>query len=400
MALTDAAIKKAKPAAKPYKMSDGAGMYLYVTPAGGKYWKLKYRAGGKERKLDLGEYPAVKLKAARQRRDDARDKIAQGIDPQEEPAPEPEPEPETFRAVAMEWLERQTQMVENTRRVTERRWQKWVFPHIGDTAIGELEPPAILHALRGIEAAGKHETAHRMRQRISQVMRYAIATGRASRDPAADLKGALSPVPKRNRAAITEPGAFGGLLRAIDAFEGEPTTIAALRLLALTFVRPGELRHAHWSEFDLTEGTWRIPASRMKMDREHIVPLAPQAVAILRELEPLTARRRIVFEGLRPGRPLSENTLNTALRTMGYGPDTITAHGFRATASTLLHERGWPPEVIELQLAHAQRSEVAAAYNRSARLEERRRMMAAWADYLDALKDGEAHKVVPLHGAR
>jgi integrase len=225
-----------------------------------------------------------------------------------------------------------------------------------------------------------------MRQRIGQVCRFAVASGRAERDPTGDLKDALAPVPRRNRAAITEPDAFGGLLRAMESYDGQPSTRAALHLLALTFVRPGELRFAAWSEFDFDGAMWRIPGARMKMGREHIVPLAPEAIEHLRRLHPVTGHRSYVFEGNRPGRPISENTVNMALRTMGYSAAQITAHGFRSTASTLLHEMGWPPEVIELQLSHAQRSQVAAAYNRSARLEERKSMMRAWAEYLEKLR--------------
>lgn len=385
--LSAAEVKAATYGDRAYKVFDGAGLFLHVQ-ASGRYWRLKYRWGGRERLLSLGVYPRVSLAKARERRDEARKLIDDGIDPSARRKAEKAArnKPTRFEAVAREWLQKQTTLAPGTRTVTLRRWERWVFPHIGSTPIDRLEPADVLHVLRRIEAAGKHETAHRMRQRIGQVCRFAVASGRADRDPTGDLKDALAPVPRRNRAAITEPDAFGGLLRAMDGYDGQPSTKAALHLLALTFVRPGELRFAAWPEFDLEGAIWRIPGSRMKMGREHIVPLAPEAIEHLRRLHPVTGHRPYVFEGNRPGRPISENTVNMALKTMGYSADQATAHGFRSTASTLLHEMGWPPEVIELQLSHAQRSQVAAAYNRSARLEERQKMMLAWAEYLDKLR--------------
>jgi integrase len=387
--LSAKAVEAAKFEGKPRKLFDGNGLFLHVQ-AGGRYWRLKYRHNGAEKLLALGVYPAVSLAAARVRRDEARTQLADGINPVEQRRAEKTARgTDTFEAVAREWLENQTKVLAaGTLRLTRRRFETWAFPIIGAQPMRTLEPPELLRLLRRIEAKGKHETASRVRQRIGQVFRYAIATGRADRDPTADLKGALMPAATQHRAAITTPAEFGALLRAIDGYSGQPASRAALRLAPLTFVRPGELRMARWPEIDLEAAIWRIPSTRMKMKREHIVPLSRQAVAILRELHPVTSHRPFVFESVRPGRPLSENTMNTALRTMGYSGDMMTPHGFRATASTLLHELGWAPEVIELQLAHAQRSQVAAAYNRSARLEERRRMMQAWADYLDSLRDG------------
>lgn len=394
--LSAKAVEAAKFEGKPRKLFDGNGLFLHVQ-AGGRYWRLKYRHNGAEKLLALGVYPAVSLAAARVRRDEARAQLADGINPVEQRRAEKTARgTDTFEAVAREWLENQAKVLAaETLRLTRRRFETWVFPIIGAQPMRALEPPELLRLLRRIEAKGKHETASRVRQRIGQVFRYAIATGRADRDPTADLKGALMPAATQHRAAITTPAEFGALLRAIDGYSGQPASRAALRLAPLTFVRPGELRMARWPEIDLEAAIWRIPSTRMKMKREHIVPLSRQAVAILRELHPVTSHRPYVFESVRPGRPLSENTMNTALRTMGYSGDMMTPHGFRASASTLLHELGWAPEVIELQLAHAQRSQVAAAYNRSARLEERRRMMQAWADYLDSLRDGGA-KVVAL----
>ena len=395
--LSAKAVEAAKFDGKPRKLFDGGGLFLHIQ-AGGRYWRMKYRFGGAERLLALGVYPGVTLAAARVRRDEARALLADGIDPAEQRRAEKTARgTDTFEAVACEWLGNQAKVLAaETLRLTRRRFETWVFPIIGAQPMRALEPPELLRLLRRIEAKGKHETASRMRQRIGQVFRYAIATGRADRDPTADLKGALIPAATQHRAAITTPAEFGALLRAIDSYSGQPASRAALRLAPLTFVRPGELRMARWPEIDLEAAIWRIPSVRMKMKREHIVPLSRQAVAILRELHPVTSHRPFVFESVRPGRPLSENTLNAALRTMGYAGNQMTAHGFRSSASTMLHELGWPPEVIELQLAHAQRSQVAAAYNRSARLEERRRMMQAWADYLDSLSDGAS--VVAIHG--
>lgn len=393
--LTAKAVAAEKFEGRPRKLFDGGGLYLHLQ-ASGRYWRLKYRFNGKDQLLALGVYPQVSLAAARARRDEARALLADGINPAaQRKAEKASSGTDTFEAVAREWLENQSKVLApETLRLTRRRFETWVFPIIGAQPMRSLEPPELLRLLRRIEAQGKHETASRVRQRIGQVFRYAIVTGRADRDPTADLKGALMPAATQHRAAITTPAEFGALLRAIDGYSGQPATRAALALAPLTFVRPGELRAARWPEIDLDAAIWRIPSVRMKMKREHIVPLSRQAVAILRELHPITGNRPFVFESVRPGRPLSENTLNAALRTLGYAGDTMTAHGFRASASTLLHELGWPAEVIELQLAHAQRSQVAAAYNRSARLEERARMMQFWADYLDSLREGAA--VVPI----
>lgn len=386
--LTDTKIKQAKPAERQYKLYDSRGLFLIVTPAGGKWWRLKYRYNGKEKMLSLGTYPDTSLQRARGKRDDARTLLSDGVDPGAQRKLEKVASTvNTFEGVAREWLStQQTRLTEGTRNMALRRLETWAFPHIGGEPIGKIEPPEVLRLLRKIEAEGKHETAHRVRHRMGQIFRYAIVTGRAERDPTADLRGALAPAPTQNRAAITDPKKVGELLRAIDGYSGQPSTCAALKLLPLVFLRPGELRHAAPEEIDLKNALWRVPGERMKMGREHLVPLSRQAVAILKAHEPVTGHRPYVFESLRPGRPLSENTINAALRTLGYSGDEMTSHGFRAMASTLLHEQGWPPEVIELQLAHAQRNQVAAAYNRSARLKERKKMMQKWADYLDRLR--------------
>lgn len=391
MALTDAQIKQAKPRERQYKLFDEKGLFLIVAPGGGKWWRFKYYWSGKEKTLSLGTYPDTSLKKARAKRGEARELLADDTDPgAERKKRKAARRAGNFETLAREWLENQkNNLKDDTRQLAMRRFENWVFPHIGDRPVREIAPPEILALLRKIEAAERHETAHRVRQRIGQVFRYGIGIGEADRDPTADLKGVLKAVPAAHRAAITEPDKVGDLLRAMDGYAGQPSTVAALHLLALTFVRPGELRFALWPELDLKNALWRIPAERMKMQRDHIVPLSKQAVKALKALHRINGHKRYVFESLRPKRPLSENTINAALRTLGYSGEEMTAHGFRAMASTLLHELGWPPEVIELQLAHSQRNRVAAAYNRSARLDERKEMMQAWADYLDTLRAGK-----------
>ena len=406
--LTDKMVKAAKPEGqKRRKLADGGGLTLVVKPES-KVWWFRYRFGGKEKVFSLGSYPEVTLKEAREGRDKARKLLAQKKDPvmhrRSEGAKNLSAASNTFKAVAEDWLKLQKgQLQDSTIDVTRNRLTKWIYPHLGTMPITEIEPPLVLQVLRKIETKGKHETAHRMRQRISQIYRFAISEGRASRDPAADLRGLLKAVPAKNRAAITKPEELGGLLRAIEAYSGQPATCAALQLAPMLFLRPGELRKAVWAEIDLKAGIWIVPGDRMKgtlkakragQVPDHKIPLPRQAIEILKPLKQLTGKRPFVFESIKPGRPLSENTINTALRSMGYDSEMMVGHGFRATASTLLHEMGWPPEVIELQLAHRQRNQVAAAYNRSARIEERTAMMQQWADYLDSLRKGG--KVVPL----
>lgn len=392
--LTDQKIKTAKPREKPYKLKDERGLYLLVTPAGRRLWRFRYRHAGRESMLGLGAYPDVSLKGARAQCDEMRKHVAAKVDPAAVRRAEKAGRADTFRAVAEEWLAK-LKIEPATRVKAEWMFRDLIFPFLGSIPVRELTAPRILEVLRKLEARGKHETAHRTKQRISQVIRYAIATGRAESDPTRDLRGALAPIEVKSRAAIIQPGKVGELLRAIDGYLGDPATCAALKLAPLTFVRPGELRAAEWAEFDLDAAEWRIPGERMKMGEQHIIPLSRQAVDVLRGLEPLTGRCKYLFPSLRTReRPISENTLNAALRRMGFAQDEMTTHGFRAMASTLLNEQGFPPDVIELQLAHQERNKVRAAYNRAQRLEERRRMMQAWADYLDALKAGG--KVVPI----
>lgn len=396
MPLTDSAIRAAKPAAKPAKLRDGGGLYLLLKPDGARWWRLDYRrpVTGTRNTLSLGTYPGTGLKDARERRDAARKLLAAGIDPGEHrKATKKEGRiaaANSFEAVAAEWLALQRpKMASATYDKAVWTFDTLLNPWIGSRPIAEIDAPELLDVLRRIESRGANETAHRTKQRAGQVFRYAIVTGRAKADPTASLRGALASVVVKSRAAITEPAKIGDLLRAIDGYSASLTVRSALKLAALLFARPGELRAMEWAELDFDAGEWRLPAARMKMREEHIVPLAPQAVAILRELQPLTGRGRYVFPSERgASRPMSENTINVALRTLGFDKETMTGHGFRAMASTRLNEMGWPPDVIERQLAHKERDKVRAAYNRAQYMAERHKMMRAWADHLDALRTG------------
>lgn len=399
--LTDTAIRKAKPGAKPTKLADGGGLYLLLRPDGGRWWRWDYRrpVTGKRNTLSLGTYPETGLADARVRHAEARKALAAGIDPGEQRKAEKaaglERAGNSFEVVAREWLSKQT-WVAGYRDKVEAWLVNDVFPYIGGKPVAEVAAPEFLRVARRIEERGAVESAHRILQNCGQVMRFAIATGRADRNPVADLRGALATAEGGHHAAITDPLALGGLLRAIDGYSGDAVTRAALKLSGLLFVRPGELRHAEWAEIDLDKAEWNIPAGKMKMRQPHLVPLCDQAVTILRELHALTGRGQYVFPGGRsPKRPMSNNAINAALRRMGYGSDVITAHGFRATARTLLDEvLGFRPDYIEHQLAHAVRDPNGRAYNRTAHLAERRKMMQGWADYLDGLRDGG--KVVPI----
>lgn len=387
-ALTEAQIRAAKPRDRAYKLFDTLGLYLRVEPSGSRLWRLRYRHSGKEKLLALGQYPYISLKRARERREDARRMLADGKDPSVQRQQARVARAHTFESIAAEWLELQRKKFAAATFVK----AEWTFndllsPYIGSRPITEITAPELLTVFRRIESRGKHETAHRTKQRCGQVFRYAIATGRADRDPTADLRGALAPIVVRNHSAIVEPTKIGALLRDIDAYYGIPTTVAALKLAPLVFVRPGELRKAEWAEFDLDAQVWRIPESRMKMRAQHVVPLALQSVRILRELLPITGRGRYVFPSPRSvDRPMSENSITSALRRMGYSGAEMTWHGFRTIASTCLNEQGFHPDLIELQLAHSERNEVRSAYNRAQRLAERVKMMQTWADYLDGLR--------------
>ncbi len=399
--LTDTAIRKAKPTAKPVKLTDGGGLYLLLKPDGARWWRLDYRrpVTSKRNTLSLGTYPAVSLSKARKDRDEARTLLAAGIDPGEHRkatnAAGAERAANSFEVLAREWLGKQTWVAGYSVKVA--AWMdKDVFPYIGARPVAELTAPDFLRVARRIEERGAIESAHRIMQNCGQIMRYAIATGRADRNPVADLKGALPAPQERHHAAITDPAAVGALLRALDGYSGDPVTRAALKLAPLWFVRPGELRHAEWAEIDFDKAEWNIPAGKMKTRQPHLVPLCKQVVLILRDLHALTGRGQYVFPGARsPRRPMSNNAITAALRRMGYDGDTMTAHGFRASARTILDEvLGYRPDYIEHQLAHAVRDPNGRAYNRTAHLPERRKMMQGWADYLDGLRAGG--NVVPL----
>lgn len=392
--LTDLKLRKLKPAAAIYRVADGNGLCIEIHPSGAKYWRHRYRFAGKARMQSLGAYPEIGLAAARAALDEARLVLRAGEDPvrkrQLDRSVRAAAENNTFESIAGEWLQQQSgKLAPATYAKAQWMLQELAFPWIGSLPISDIEAPQVLAILRRVEERGKLETAHRLKQRCSQVFRYAIATGRAKRDPCPDLRGALAAPKGKHHASITDPSALAQLLRAIDGYQGHLVTACALKLAPLVFVRPGELRHAEWAEFDLEAAQWRIPGDKMKMGQTHIVPLATQAIAVLRDLQPLTGRGRYVFPSVRgAARPMSENTVLAALRRMGYTTQEATGHGFRSTASTLLHEMGWKSEVIERQLAHAERNKVKAAYNYAEHLPERRRMMQFWADYLDGLKCG------------
>lgn len=402
MPLTDTRVRNAKGSEKPYKLTDERGLYLLVNAAG-KYWRLDYRFTGKRKTLALGVYPDVTLSRARDRRDDARKQIAAGIDPsthrKAHRTATAERAANSFEVIAREWHAKYSPNWTNDHadRIL-RRFEADVFPWIGGRPIAEVNAPELLTVLRRVESRGALETAHRAHQNCGKVFRYAVATGRAERDPSGDLRGALPPVKSRHHASITDPKGVGELLRAIRGYGGSFVAKCALLLAPLVFVRPGELRMAEWSELDLDNAEWKIPAERMKMRIQHIVPLSTQAIAVLRELQQLTGAGRYVFPGTGGrGRPMSENTVNAALRRLNYGSDQMTGHGFRSMASTLLNEAGWHRDAIERQLAHAERDNVRAAYNYAEHLPERRRMMQAWADYLAGLEAGA--EVIPLRRA-
>ena len=398
--LSPSTVANAKPSEKPYKLADERGMFLLVNPNGSRWWRFRYRRPGtrKENLLSLGTYPDVSLKRAREKRDDARRLLADGIDPGDKRKAEAVAAADTFEAVAREWYAKfSPDWAPDHANRTLRRLERDAFPWIGSKPIASVTAPDILAILERIDARGARETAHRARTNIGQVIRYGIATGRTQADPTFALRGAIPTPTERNHAAITEPGQLGELLRAIDAYNGAFPTRCALQLAPLVFVRPGELRHAEWVEIDLDAAEWNIPAEKMKMRQPHIVPLATQAVEILRTLQPLTERSIYVFPGGRSSkRPMSNNAINAALRRLGYDKDTVTAHGFRATARTILDEGlHFRPDIIEHQLAHAVKDANGRAYNRTSFLPERRKMMQAWADYLDALREGTG-KVVSM----
>jgi integrase len=396
MLLTDTAIRRAKPRSKPYKMYDSAGLFLIITPSGGKWWRFKYHYAGKEKLLSLGTYPIISLKDARDRRDQERKRLVDKIDPAVNrlavKAAWMGDQANSFEVVAREWIGKKATIwsASNTTKTT-RRLEVDVFPWLGKRPIGDITPPELLAVLRRTEGRGAIDTAHRVLQTCGQIFRYAVATGRAQRDPTVDLRGALQSVKGSHFAAVIDPKAIGSLLRALHDYQGNVITRCALRLAPLVFVRPGELRKAEWKEIDFKTAAWNIPAERMKMKEAHIVPLSKQVVEILQELHPLTGRGKYLFPSPRSSqRPMSDNGVLSAMRRMGIGKDEMTGHGFRAMARTVLDEvLHVRPDYIEHQLAHAVRDPNGRAYNRTAHLPERREMMQMWADYLDGLRETE-----------
>src|SRR6516165_3568008 len=397
--LKDVAVRNAKPSARPKKLSDGGGLHILIQPTGGKLWRLAYRFAGKQKTLALGVYPAVSLKEARRLQDEAKKLLARSIDPSmQRKADKQGGKDSSFRVVAEEVVAKLKREGRAQRTLDKTTWLlEFAYQKFGDRHIAEITARDLLALLREVEGRGRYETAKRLRSTCGMVFRYAIATGLAERDPSMDLRGALTAPQVSHRATIVDPKGIGALLRAIDGFDGQPTTRAALRLAAYVFVRPGELRHAEWNEFDLETAEWSIPAEKMKMRRPHRVPLARQSLGVLQELQQLTGKGRWLFPSVRTStRPISENTLNAALRRLGYGSEEICTHGFRSMASSRLNEMGrWNPDAIERQLAHQEANAVRRAYTHGADYwSERVQMMQAWADYLDGLREGGT--VVPL----
>lgn len=404
MPLTDTAIRNAKPADKPVRLFDGGGLYLEIAPSGGKWWRLKYRFGGKEKRYSLGVYPEVTLATARKKRDEAREKLAAGIDPGEAKKAEKRASllaaANSFEVVARGWMDERRTTVEPAQHAkTLARMENDVFPWLGKRPIAEIDAPEILVVLKRVDGRGARFTAHRIRSEISRVFRYGIKEGHCKADPARDLVDAIPPAQTTHFASITEPEKVGEMLRAFDGFTGTFPVLCALKLAPMLFVRPGELRKAEWAQFDLDKGEWRYFVNKTKTD--HLVPLAAQAVTILRELHALTGEGLYVFPGARDrNRPMSEAAINAALRRLGYDTRTeITGHGFRAMARTILHEElEEKPEVIEHQLAHTVPDSLGRAYNRTKFIKARRSMMQQWADYLDKLKAGA--EIIPIAATR
>jgi integrase len=391
MPLPDAECRAARPAAKLQKLTDGGRLQLWVQPGGARLWRLAYRFGGKQKLLALGVYPKVSLAQARQAREDAKRLLAEGTDPtlEKKRRKQEHTDAVTFRAIADEYVTKLKREGRADATITKTEWLlAFADADLGGMPIRSVDAPAVLKVLRAVEIRGRYESARRLRSTIGSVFRYAIATTRADADPTYALRGALIQVKATPRAAITDPTALGALLRAIDAFDGQRVTRIALQLMAFLFPRPGELRAAEWVEFDFARAIWTIPAARTKMRRPHRMPLANQVVALLSVLQLLTGGRTLLFPGVRsPSRPISDNTLNAALRRLGYAKDEATAHGFRASASSLLNESGrWHPDAIERQLGHVEGNDVRAAYARGEHWNERVSMMQWWADNLDGLK--------------
>jgi integrase len=402
--LNDTRVRNTKRGDRPIKLSDGGGLYLLIQPHGSKLWRLAYRFGGKQKTLAIGVYPTITLKHARDKRDEAKRLLVDNIDPSIQRRIDrlSATNGKTFKAVAEELVAKLEREGRADVTLTKKRWLlDFAYPTIGERPVAEITAPELLSVLRKVEARGRYETARRLRSTCGMVFRYAIATGRAERDPSLDLRGALTTPKVTHRAAIVDPTGIGALLRAIDGYDGLLVTKLALRLAPLVFVRPGELRKAEWAEFDLDASEWRISAPKTKMRRPHRVPLSRQALAIISDLQGISGSGRWLFPSVRStSRPMSENTLNGALRRLGYGSDQMTTHGFRSMASTRLNETGrWNRDAIERQLAHQETDDVRRAYMHAAEFwVERVGMMQAWANYLDELR--ESGKVLPLRKAK
>jgi integrase len=391
--LTEVKIRAARPGEKNRRMSDERGLYLEITPAGGKLWRFKYYFGGVEKRLALGKYPEITLREARDRREEARKLLAHGVDPSEhrkklKMATKAAAE-NKFETIAREWHQKNSDTwVASHRDLVLRRLKNDIFPWLGQQAIDGIDPPELLEVLRRVEARGAIETAHRELQVIGQIFRFAVATGRCDRDITADLKGALSPAQNNHLAAVTEPKRFGEILQMIDGYQGGIVVRCALRLAPLVFVRPGELRFAQWTDIDFEQAEWRFVVTKTRTP--HIVPLSRQALAIFKEIQPVTGHKQYVFSNPRsPLKPMSENAVLAALRYLGINKEEMSGHGFRASARTMLDEvLKFPPHLIEHQLAHIVKDPLGRSYNRTQHLEERREMMQGWADFLDRLKGG------------
>lgn len=393
--LTDLNLRQIQRRDRLYRVADTEGLAIEVPPAGKLRWRYRYRFGGAARMLSLGTYPKVSLAEARRLRDSARKLLTEGIDPSEARQDEKRETvvaaleaADTFEAMAREWMARQ-QVAEVTANKTRWILETFLIPELGNMPIRDITAPVLLKVLRKAEASGRLESAKRARIKAGQIFRYAILEGRADIDPTSSLRGALKAPKAKHHAAITDPARIGDLLRAIEGFDGQPVTKYALKIAPLVFVRPGELRHATWGEIDFDRRMWRIPAERMKMKAAHLVPMSTQVIALFRELHEITGFGNFVFPGmLSATRPMSENTLNGALRRLGYSGDEMTSHGFRSMAATRLNEMGWRADAIERQLAHAESNKVREAYTHAAQfLDERTEMMQAWADYLDSLRE-------------
>ena len=402
--LTATAVKQAKPKTKAYSLSDGGWLYLFVKPNGTKAWRFNYRFHGKQKTLAIGVYPAISLKAARKKHEEARDNLANGIDPnsakQAQKAADQDALANSFEVIALEWLQKRGVKSESTEQRQNSLLKNDLFPYLGKRPISRITSPDLLKTLRRIESRGAIETAHRAKQLAGQIFRYAVATGRAERDPSVDLKDALAQPKRTHFKSLTEPSDVAPLMVAIRNYQGTPTVMAALKLSPLLFCRPGELRHLEWEEVKFKENRIELPAEKMKMQEPHIIPLSSQAMEILKELQPITGRGKYVFPSARgASRPLSDNGVRTALRTLGYTNEQISPHGFRAMARTMLDEiLNFPLDWIEHQLAHAVRDPNGRAYNRTKHISQRQQMMQTWADYLDGLANGN-NNVEPFRSA-